>query len=132
MPFKSKAQMRLFFAKERRGELPEGKARQWAHETKDIKGLPEKVAFWRGFFKQADDGGMGDGAGSGFTGEGKGNILGSLEWDVYDGVKSKWDGKDDENVTDKTLLDRERNPRDFSPFSTGPALEDENGTKIVY
>jgi hypothetical protein len=36
VPFRSKAQQRLFFAKN-----PE-KARQWAHETKDIKSLPEK------------------------------------------------------------------------------------------
>jgi hypothetical protein len=41
MPFKSKAQMKKFFAMENRGELPKGKARQWAHETKSIKSLPE-------------------------------------------------------------------------------------------
>lgn len=44
MPFKSKAQARLFFAKERAGELPEGTARRWAHETADIKKLPEKLS----------------------------------------------------------------------------------------
>lgn len=42
MPFKSKAQMRLFFAKERRGELPKGKAKEWAKETKSISSLPER------------------------------------------------------------------------------------------
>ena len=42
MPFKSKAQQRLFFAKENRGELPKGKAKEWADETPDIKSLPEK------------------------------------------------------------------------------------------
>ena len=42
MPFKSKAQQRLFFAKESRGELPRGTARRWAHETKNIRGLPER------------------------------------------------------------------------------------------
>lgn len=42
MPFKSKAQMRLFFAKEKRGELPKGTAKRWAHETPSVKKLPEK------------------------------------------------------------------------------------------
>jgi hypothetical protein len=42
MPYKSKAQQRLFFAKEERGELPKGTAKRWAHETKNIKKLPEK------------------------------------------------------------------------------------------
>lgn len=43
MPFKSKSQQRYMFAAEARGELPEGTARRWAHETKSIKKLPEKV-----------------------------------------------------------------------------------------
>lgn len=43
MPYASKAQARLFFAKESKGELPEGTARRWAHETKSIKKLPEHV-----------------------------------------------------------------------------------------
>lgn len=37
MPFKSKAQQRFMFAKHPK------MARDWAHETKDIKSLPEKV-----------------------------------------------------------------------------------------
>lgn len=41
MPFKSKAQQRFMFAAEARGELPKGKALEWAHETKNIKKLPE-------------------------------------------------------------------------------------------
>ncbi len=41
MPFQSKAQQRLFFAKEARHELPKGTARRWAHETPDLKHLPE-------------------------------------------------------------------------------------------
>jgi hypothetical protein len=44
MPFRSKSQQRFMFAAEACGELPEGTARHWAHETKDIKALPEKVA----------------------------------------------------------------------------------------
>jgi len=43
MPFKSKAQMRAFFAMEDRGELPKGTAKKWAKETKNISSLPEHV-----------------------------------------------------------------------------------------
>ncbi len=42
MPFKSKDQMRLFFAKEERGELPKGTAKRWARHTPNIEDLPEK------------------------------------------------------------------------------------------
>ncbi|MFA6132443.1 MAG: hypothetical protein WC869_00350 [Phycisphaerae bacterium] len=44
MPAKSKAQLRLLFAKEDRGELPEGTAKRWAHHTPNIKDLPEHVS----------------------------------------------------------------------------------------
>ena len=43
MPYVSKAQQRLFFAKEDHGELPKGTALRWAHHTKSIKALPEHV-----------------------------------------------------------------------------------------
>lgn len=43
MPYKSKAQMRKFFAMEAKGELPKGTAREWAHHTPDTKALPEHV-----------------------------------------------------------------------------------------
>lgn len=44
MPFKSKKQWRKFFAMEADGELPKGKAREWAHETsKDYSDLPTRV-----------------------------------------------------------------------------------------
>jgi len=43
MPFKSKAQQRFMFAAEAKGELKPGTARKWAHETKDIKALPDHV-----------------------------------------------------------------------------------------
>jgi len=43
MPAKSKAQLRLLFAKEARGELSKGTAEEFAHKTKNIKGLPERV-----------------------------------------------------------------------------------------
>ena len=35
--------MRMFFAKEKSGELPKGTAKRWAHETKSIKSLSEHV-----------------------------------------------------------------------------------------
>jgi len=37
------AQMKLFFAKEKRGELPKGTAKAWAHKTPNIKSLPEHI-----------------------------------------------------------------------------------------
>jgi hypothetical protein len=43
MPFKSKAQQRLMFAKEARGELPKGTSEEWAHATPNIKKLPERL-----------------------------------------------------------------------------------------
>jgi hypothetical protein len=43
MPFRSKAQQRLFFAKEASGDLPAGTAERWARETPSIKALPEHV-----------------------------------------------------------------------------------------
>lgn len=43
MPFKSKRQQRFMFAAESRGEIPKGTAERWAHHTKSIKSLPEKV-----------------------------------------------------------------------------------------
>ena len=42
MPFKSKAQQRLFFAKESHGELPRETAHRWASETPNIRRLPNR------------------------------------------------------------------------------------------
>ena len=44
MPFKSEAQRRLFYAKEKRGELPKGTAKKWEKHTPKGKKLPEKVS----------------------------------------------------------------------------------------
>lgn len=41
MPFVSKSQQRLFFAKEKNNELPPGTAKRWAAHTKNMKNLPE-------------------------------------------------------------------------------------------
>lgn len=43
MPFKSKDQMRLFWAKEENGELPKGTAQKWSDETPNKKDLPENI-----------------------------------------------------------------------------------------
>lgn len=43
MPFKSQAQRRFMYAAEERGDVEPGTAKRWAKETKDIKGLPERV-----------------------------------------------------------------------------------------
>lgn len=60
MPYKSKAQMRAFFAMEDRGELPKGTARKWAKETKNIESLPErkmkKEAMFFGEREEVEDG----------------------------------------------------------------------------
>jgi len=63
MPFKSKAQARKFFAMEASGELPKGKAEEWAAETPNLESLPErkrtgkrkkttaKEAYLRGYYR---------------------------------------------------------------------------------
>ena len=43
MPFQSKSQERLFWVKEKKGELPKGTAQKWADHTPNIKDLPEHV-----------------------------------------------------------------------------------------
>lgn len=43
MPFKSKAQYRLFLQKEDSGELPKGTVAQWLSETPDMESLPERI-----------------------------------------------------------------------------------------
>jgi hypothetical protein len=44
MPIKSKSQQRLLFAKEKRGELPEGTAERWVEHTPgSLKDLPERL-----------------------------------------------------------------------------------------
>ena len=43
MPFKSKAQMRRFFAMEEKGDIPKGTAEKWLKETKDVSKLPERI-----------------------------------------------------------------------------------------
>lgn len=42
-PVHSKSQLRWMFAAEKRGQIPKGMAEEWAHHTKNIKKLPERV-----------------------------------------------------------------------------------------
>jgi len=60
MPFKSKAQRRLFYAKMNRGEMSPGMVKKWESHTPKDKTLPEKVEkkamdkkFFEGFEKKA-------------------------------------------------------------------------------
>lgn len=43
MPYKSKAQQRFMYAAEAKGDVESGTASRWSKETKDVKGLPERV-----------------------------------------------------------------------------------------
>jgi hypothetical protein len=43
MAFKSKSQSKWMFAAEKRGDVKKGEAEKWAHETPNMKSLPEKV-----------------------------------------------------------------------------------------
>ena len=56
MPFKSKAQQRVMFSAEKRGEVTSGTAERWASETKNIKSLPDKVKAKRGIIKKVLNG----------------------------------------------------------------------------
>lgn len=62
MPFKSKAQVRLFHAKERRGEISKEMLNKWIKETEAVKGgmsgLPEKVSFKLGLIEGLEDSGI--------------------------------------------------------------------------
>lgn len=135
MPFKSKAQIRKFYHLKTQGKMSQSEIDKWMAETPQPHRLPErlakkrlkKVAFWTGFIKAADEDG-----GKGFTGAGKGQLAGELDHDQDNGIAHEPAGKEPESHASHELLDRERNPRDFSPFSLGPELEDENGSHIKY
>lgn len=43
-PAKSKAQLRELFYLESKGKLKKGTAKKWAHETPNLKRLPEYVS----------------------------------------------------------------------------------------
>lgn len=82
--------------------------------------------FWSGFYKRAEAGT----GGSGFSGVGKanlptgyaeqGNLIGTCSYDSSD------------TKTDKTLLDRQRNPKDFAPARYGQDERAESNPHIIY
>ena len=78
------------------------------------------IGFWDGFYKRADA----STGGSGFSGVGKGNLpTGTAEQGALTGPASGGDSQNS-GLTDKTLLDRTRNPKDFSirePGEDGPS-----------
>lgn len=125
MPFKSLSQRRKFYRLKAENKMDQATIDEWERDTPaNIPERLEKNAFWVGFFKQADAP-AGDG-GKGFTGTGKGSYhsqkqQNELMTTVNTGVM---DGKE--------LLDRERNPKSFSPFETGEVAESEDGSHVIY
>jgi len=122
MPFKSKAQRRKFYALKAEGKMDQATIDEWEEGTPED--LPEKKAFWTGFQKRAEA----LTGGQGFTGVGKG-VIGPSGNAVQEGSIS------DQNaapMTEKTLLDRERNPRDFGIGIDGPQFRDESNPFIIY
>jgi hypothetical protein len=121
MPFKSEAQRRYFYAANRRGEISDKDLKKWEDATPKDKDLPERLhkkAFWQGFNKQAIEGG-----GKGFDAQGEGAIRGGLSTDRIQGSQQSHGRGGEDTRTDKELLDRERNPRDFQVGNQGPVLE---------
>lgn len=124
MPFKSKAQRRLFYAKADKGEISKDTVKKWEKETTD-KNLPEKVAFWHGFFeKMAANTLVG---GSFFSGRGKGN-LSTTAGRSRQGAQ----GVLETTTTDKTLLDRDRTASDFDIRSPGKVMPNESIPKLIH
>lgn len=125
MPFQSEAQRRKFYALRAEGKMDQKTIDEWEAKTPDdIPERVEKRAFWHGFKKRAEA----LTGGQGFTGAGKGVIGPSgnavQEGNVSDGAAAP--------MTDKTLLDRERNPRDFGTGIEGPQFRDESNPFIIY
>lgn len=83
-------------------------------------------SFWEGFFKKAEA----NTGGSGYTGTGKANLpTGYSEQGGLTGTSS-YDSSD--TKTDKTLLDRQRNPKDFAPGRYGFDEPAESNPHIIY
>ena len=131
MPFQSKAQRRKFYALKSEGKMTQDKIDEWENDTpKNIPERIEKTAFWAGFEKRAQGSLTG---GKGFVGgRGKMQLRGQLEYDKMEGPVGSYGRSTEDTKTDKTLLDRVRNPRSFNPFERGPELRDEANPHIVY
>lgn len=86
--------------------------------------------FWAGFFKKAEA--LTGGGGLGPTG--KGSLLGGYEFDGPFDMKTNISGENpkDQPTTDKTLLDRERNPKDFGLGVEGPVFQADSNPHLFY
>jgi hypothetical protein len=86
------------------------------------------IGFWDGFCKRADA----STGGGGFSGVGKGNLpTGYAEQGKLMGSATGGDAQDS-GLTDKTLLDRQRNPKDFSIRELGEDQPSEVIPQIIY
>jgi hypothetical protein len=86
------------------------------------------MGFWYGFYKRADA----STGGSGFSGVGKGNLpTGNAEQGKLTGYVQGGDAQDS-GLTDKTLLDRQRNPKDFSIREPGEDQPSEVIPTLIY
>lgn len=86
--------------------------------------------FWAGFTKRAEA----LTGGGGFSATGKNSIYGEYEFDGPFSVSTNiTDGdKDKQPMTDKTLIDRERNPKDFSIGAEGPVFQADSNPHLLY
>lgn len=87
-------------------------------------------SFWVGFEKRASA----LTGGGGFTGTGKGSLLGEYDFDgPYSTSTNVSDGdKDKQPMTDHTLIDRERNPKDFGIGQEGPTFQADSNPHLYY
>lgn len=90
---------------------------------------PNHNIFWNGFLKRADAG-LG---GSGFSGVGKGNLpTGYSESGGQQGDIGSSNSSGEDTRTDKTLIDRQRNPKDFCFGHWGEDMPAESNPHIIY
>ena len=85
--------------------------------------------FWSGFYKKAEAG-----TASGFSGTGKGNLPTGygMQGQQEGPVGAYNSGGADDTKTDHTLLDRQRNPKDYSLFHHGQDEPAESNPHIIY
>lgn len=72
--------------------------------------------------------------GGGFSGVGKGSLYGEFDFAGPMAGSTQDSGGDPVNQTgtDKTLLDRERNPRDFGIGDQGPVFQADSNPHLLY
>lgn len=87
-------------------------------------------SFWAGFFKKAEA--LTGGGGLGPTG--KGSLYGEYEFDGPFEMSTRLNhgDPDAQPMTDKTLLDRERNPKDFGLGVEGPVFQSDSNPHLFY